>query len=141
MLAVCGELECMDILVSAGADPSTPDIHGAYPIHYAAQMCGPNSEMGNDVRVGLAALRRLIQLGVDVSVRDQDGRPPLLWAASVGKPNAKPHAETAECSDEVRRCILRGLTRRCKPSLPEAVGAACAPSRTSVCLCFVVHAN
>ncbi|CAN8008545.1 unnamed protein product, partial [Ixodes pacificus] len=62
---VCGELECMDILVAAGADPSTPDIHGAYPIHYAAQMCGPNSEMGNDVRVGLAALRRLIQLGVD----------------------------------------------------------------------------
>ncbi|KAG0422302.1 hypothetical protein HPB47_001865, partial [Ixodes persulcatus] len=85
---VCGELECMDILVAAGADPSTPDIHGAYPIHYAAQMCGPNSEMGNDVRVGLAALRRLIQLGVDVSVRDQDGRPPLLWAASVGSSDA-----------------------------------------------------
>lgn len=136
MLAVCGELECMDILVSAGADPSTPDIHGAYPIHYAAQMCGPNSEMGNDVRVGLAALRRLIQLGVDVSVRDQDGRPPLLWAASVGKPDAKPRMQRRTSSDN-----LRGLTRRCKPSLPEAVGAACAPSRTSVCLCFVVHAN
>ena len=33
----------MDILLDAGANPSTADIHGAYPIHYAAQMCGPNS--------------------------------------------------------------------------------------------------
>ena len=40
---VCGELEILDLLLEAGANPSTPDIHGAYPVHYAAQMCGPNS--------------------------------------------------------------------------------------------------
>ena len=40
----------MDILLDAGANPSTADIHGAYPIHYAAQMCGPNS--GNSLTHG-----------------------------------------------------------------------------------------
>ncbi|CAN8031072.1 unnamed protein product, partial [Ixodes persulcatus] len=104
---VCGELECMDILVAAGADPSTPDIHGAYPIHYAAQMCGPNSEMGNDVRVGLAALRRLIQLGVDVSVRDQDGRPPLLWAASVETRPSKTYCSSGS-SDAILALVNAG---------------------------------
>ena len=49
------------------------------------QMCGPNSEMGNDVRVGLQVLRKLLQYGVDVSVTDHDGRTPLLWAASAGR--------------------------------------------------------
>jgi len=37
---VCGEVEAMEIVLEAGADPATADIHGAYPIHYAAQMCG-----------------------------------------------------------------------------------------------------
>ncbi|XP_075556683.1 uncharacterized protein LOC142588749 [Dermacentor variabilis] len=104
---VCGELECMDILVSAGANPSTADIHGAYPIHYAAQMCGPNSEMGNDVRVGLAALRRLIELGVDVSVRDQDGRPPLLWAASVETRPSKTYCPSGS-SDAILALVNAG---------------------------------
>ena len=43
----------LDILADAGADPCTPDIHGAYPLHYAAQMCGPNSDLGSDSRLGL----------------------------------------------------------------------------------------
>ncbi|KAL1435192.1 hypothetical protein MTO96_011116 [Rhipicephalus appendiculatus] len=97
----------MDILVSAGANPSTADIHGAYPIHYAAQMCGPNSEMGNDVRVGLAALRRLIELGVDVSVRDQDGRPPLLWAASVETRPSKTYCPSGS-SDAILALVNAG---------------------------------
>ncbi|XP_069186277.1 uncharacterized protein [Procambarus clarkii] len=85
---VCGEVDILDLLIDAGGDPSTPDIHGAYPLHYAAQMCGPNSEMGNDVRVGLMVLRKLLQRGVDVSVTDHDGRQPLLWAASAGSADA-----------------------------------------------------
>ncbi|XP_043192897.1 uncharacterized protein LOC122365605 isoform X3 [Amphibalanus amphitrite] len=80
---VCGELDIMDILLDAGANPSTADIHGAYPIHYAAQMCGPNSEMATDVQLGLLALKKLIAHGVDVTVRDHDGRQALLWAASA----------------------------------------------------------
>lgn len=84
-LAVCGEIECLSILAEAGADLSTPDIHGAYPIHYAAQMSGPNSELKNDTRIGLVALKRLLTAGVDVNVADQDGRQPLLWAASAGE--------------------------------------------------------
>ena len=45
----------MDVLYTAGADLNTCDIHGAYPIHYAAQMCSTNSEMGVDTRVGLTS--------------------------------------------------------------------------------------
>ncbi|KAG8190356.1 hypothetical protein JTE90_022005 [Oedothorax gibbosus] len=85
---VSGDPDCLDLLINAGADPSTPDIHGAFPVHYAAQMCGPNSEMGNDVRAGLAVLRKLLERGVDVECVDRDGRPPLLWAASGGSSDA-----------------------------------------------------
>jgi ankyrin repeat protein len=77
-------VEALELVLDAGANPSTPDIHGGYPIHYAAQMCGPNSEMGNDVRFGLAVLRKLLARGVEVNVRDKDGRQPILWAASAG---------------------------------------------------------
>ncbi|XP_076305815.1 uncharacterized protein LOC143222756 [Tachypleus tridentatus] len=85
---VCGELECLDILIDAGGNPATPDIHGAYPIHYASQMCGPNSEMGNNMELGFAVLSKLLARGVSVLVRDQDGRQPLLWAASAGSSDA-----------------------------------------------------
>lgn len=84
LFTVCGEVEALELALDAGANPSTPDIHGGYPIHYAAQMCGPNSEMGNDVRFGLAVLRKLLARGVEVNVRDKDGRQPILWAASAG---------------------------------------------------------
>jgi len=81
---VCGEVEALDALLEAGAAPSSPDIHGGYPIHYAAQMCGANSEMGNDIKVGLKILKTLLGKGVDVNVVDEDGRQPILWAASAG---------------------------------------------------------
>nr|CAD7431618.1 unnamed protein product [Timema monikensis] len=80
---MCGEVEALEMVLEAGAASSTPDIHGGYPVHYAAQMCGPNSEMGNEVRFGLAVLRKLLTHGVDVTVTDQDGRQPILWAASA----------------------------------------------------------
>ena len=53
--SVCGELEVLDILYTAGADLNTSDIHGAFPIHYAAQMCSSTCEMGVDSRVGLTS--------------------------------------------------------------------------------------
>ncbi len=37
---VCGQEHLITILLKHGANPNTSDIHGAYPIHYAAQMCG-----------------------------------------------------------------------------------------------------
>lgn len=30
----------MQAILAAGAPVSTPDVHGGYPLHYAAQMCG-----------------------------------------------------------------------------------------------------
>ena len=54
-LSVCGELDVLDILYTAGADLNTSDIHGAFPIHYAAQMCSSTCEMGVDGRVGLTS--------------------------------------------------------------------------------------
>ncbi len=37
---VCGQDSLLEYLLAYNADPETADIHGAYPIHYAAQMCG-----------------------------------------------------------------------------------------------------
>ena len=63
-IVVCGELDVLDILYTAGADLNTSDIHGAYPIHYAAQMCSTNSEMGVDSRIGLTGNVTLILLSL-----------------------------------------------------------------------------
>ena len=37
---VCGHANIVDFLLNQKCNAETPDIHGAYPIHYAAQMCG-----------------------------------------------------------------------------------------------------
>ncbi|XP_065350410.1 protein phosphatase 1 regulatory subunit 12B [Cloeon dipterum] len=85
---VCGEVEALEALLEAGADPCMPDIHNGYPIHYAAQMCGANSEMGNDTKVGIKMLSKLLARKVSVHVVDSDGRQPILWAASAGSADA-----------------------------------------------------
>ena len=48
---VCGQLEALDVLCNSGALVNSPDIHGAYPLHYAAQMCGP-TDATSDTKVG-----------------------------------------------------------------------------------------
>ena len=45
---VCAQLESLDVLCNAGASINHPDIHGAYPIHYAAQMCGPSANQPSE---------------------------------------------------------------------------------------------
>jgi ankyrin repeat protein len=82
---VCGELEALDLLHRAGADPSIPDTHGALPIHYAVQMCGVGSSGNREKQmVCQLGLQRLLSMGVDIRARDREGRDPLLWAASAG---------------------------------------------------------
>ncbi|KAG8320542.1 Ankyrin repeat [Homalodisca vitripennis] len=80
---VCGEVEALETVLEAGAMSSCPDMHGGYPLHYAAQMCGPAGEIGSS-RLGLSVLHALLSHGVEVNVTDQDGRQPILWAASAG---------------------------------------------------------
>eukprot|EP00094_Tigriopus_californicus_P003247 TCALIF_03123-PA protein Name:"Similar to CTSB Cathepsin B (Sus scrofa)" AED:0.44 eAED:0.44 QI:0/0/0/0.37/1/1/8/0/953 len=88
ILRVCGELEALDILIGAGANPSNPDIHGAYPIHYAAQMCGSVNDLGADERAGLSgstdAILSLVNAQAKVSSVDKDGLSSLHCAASRG---------------------------------------------------------
>lgn len=37
---MCGEVGALRAVLAGGADAATPDQHGGYPLHYAAQMCG-----------------------------------------------------------------------------------------------------
>ena len=62
------------MLYEAGADLNTADNHGAYPIHYAAQMCGSNSDMGIDSRIGLTG---------KIFLRDHLGSLHLEWSNVV----------------------------------------------------------
>ncbi len=39
-ISVCGHLDIIDLLEEHECDLEQPDAHHAYPIHYAAQMCG-----------------------------------------------------------------------------------------------------
>ena len=86
---VCGQLEPLDVLCNSGSLINTADIHGAYPLHYAAQMCGPAEDQTSDkARVFLVVLRKLLARGADPNVEDKDQRPPVLWAASAGSADA-----------------------------------------------------
>jgi len=83
---VCHELECLDILSKSGALPCLPDIHGAHPLHYAAQMTSPFNSINKDTKTGLAVLKKLFTFPkIDTDCKDLDQRTPLLWAASSGK--------------------------------------------------------
>ena len=79
-IAVCGEVEALDVLVESGADAGTADVHGAFPLHYAAQMCGESAgnDMGNDVRTGLTGALDMVtaELGqtVDNRLREHEYR-------------------------------------------------------------------
>jgi hypothetical protein len=105
-LTVCGETAALNALAKADANISTPDINGAYPIHYAVQMSAPLAESTSSQMTGLISqlpisrlfflidnhlkflflvLRHLINLGADVNVKDPDGRGPVMWAASAGQ--------------------------------------------------------
>lgn len=89
-LPVCGHLEILDILIDNGAELSSADSHNAYPIHYAAQMNGKDSNHA-DSKVGEKVLKKLLDSGVPHDVTDKDGRQPLLWAASAGIQYLKIH--------------------------------------------------
>lgn len=47
--SVCGEVGALRAVLAAGADAATPDQHGGYPLHYAAQMCGAPSVTDHQV--------------------------------------------------------------------------------------------
>jgi len=92
-ISVCGEEEALEMVLRAGARVSTPDVHGGYPLHYAAQMCGPGSDPSASARAGLAVLHTLLAAGADVDAADKDGRQPILWAASAGKSRSRSHID------------------------------------------------
>ena len=46
---VCGHAHLFDILVQYKAPMHTVDIHGAFPIHYASQLCGIS--VNEDVKI------------------------------------------------------------------------------------------
>lgn len=82
---VCGEVGCIKVLHSVGADPSLPDIHGAHPIHYASQLDSGSRKSSRRNEVIDAILS---YAPTERDARDKDGRTPLLWAASSGNVEA-----------------------------------------------------
>lgn len=88
-VVVCGQSHLIDYLLKNGSNPETADIHGAYPIHYAAQMCGDveiwDETISRDTSKSLVILKKLINAKVDLNVEDADKRNSILWAASSGK--------------------------------------------------------
>lgn len=93
---VCGEVDALRTVLAAGADISTRDINGGCPLHYAAQMCGGNSDSSSGAKCGPVSsavsmeILNIILLHPksDVNVVDKDRRQPLLWAASAGSSKA-----------------------------------------------------
>ena len=84
---MCGHLEMIDILEKQGCSLEKPDAHKAYPMHYAAQMCGNKAENEKQREKGLQMLEKFIEKKVSLTCEDADKRQPLLWAASSGRVN------------------------------------------------------
>ncbi|CAH1262944.1 INVS [Branchiostoma lanceolatum] len=82
---VCGHPKCIELLVQHNATAETADVHGAFPLHYAAQMCGTEYEVPG---IGMHCLSKLVQSRADVNCVDGSRRTPLLWAASAGSAEA-----------------------------------------------------
>ncbi|CAF3287761.1 unnamed protein product [Rotaria sp. Silwood2] len=77
-ITVCGHVDLFDILVQYQAPIHTSDIYGAFPIHYASQLCG-----NNDPAKNLTILKKLIDNNADVNCLDEQKRTPFIWAASA----------------------------------------------------------
>ncbi|CAH0550681.1 unnamed protein product [Brassicogethes aeneus] len=102
---VCGETSALRAVLAAGAPVSTPDVHGGYPLHYAAQMCGGE----RDSSLGLQVLQTLLaHTDISVTVMDGDKRQPLLWAASAG--SARALLSLIRAGANVEACDKDGLT-------------------------------
>lgn len=89
-ILVCGEVQILRALLSARADASIPDMNGATPLHYAAQMCGYDGKTDKtSTKLALEILGILLKHSKSsVEVDDKDGRQPLMWAASAGSDDA-----------------------------------------------------
>lgn len=89
-ILVCGEVQILRTLLSARADASIPDMNGATPLHYAAQMCGYDGKTDKtSTKLALEILGILLKHSKSsVEVDDKDGRQPLMWAASAGSDDA-----------------------------------------------------
>ncbi|RWS24595.1 ankycorbin-like protein [Leptotrombidium deliense] len=82
---VCSEIECLETLYNEGASAALADNHGAFPLHYASQMCGVNNVASKSSKIRIELLKKLLSFSnVDVNCKDNDGRTPLLWASSAG---------------------------------------------------------
>jgi ankyrin repeat protein len=87
---VCGEAQILRTLLSSSADASLPDMNGATPLHYAAQMCGYDGKSDKtSSKLALEILGILLKHPkCEVDVEDKDGRQALMWAASAGSDDA-----------------------------------------------------
>ena len=98
---VSGELDSLVILDAVGADPSLADLHGAHPIHYAAQselaVIGGGFAATNNKKTTMILKELLSFAPNEIDVRDKDGRTPLIWAASSGNVDAVLTLITAKC--------------------------------------------
>lgn len=70
-------LECIRMLLAAGADPNARDDEGVSPLHRLV-ITQSRSEQCADV---LAAMQMLLEAGADVELADKDGWSPLISAA------------------------------------------------------------
>ncbi|CAF3420324.1 unnamed protein product [Rotaria socialis] len=82
-VTVCGHIDLFDILVQYQAPIHTCDIYGAFPIHYASQLCGNKEPVKR-----LAILNKIIDNNADVDCLDEQKRTPFLWAASANATDA-----------------------------------------------------
>ena len=69
---LCGRINCLRVLLEAGADKDKADKRGRTPLHLAAKRNMPD------------CLRLLLEAGAETDKADQDGRVPLHFAARLG---------------------------------------------------------
>jgi hypothetical protein len=51
LILVCGHVDLFDILIEYQASIHTADIYGAFPIHYASQLCGNDDAVKGSMNI------------------------------------------------------------------------------------------
>lgn len=101
MKTVCGHLDLFDILIQYEAPIHTADIYGAFPIHYASQLCGNDDPVKSIDKIllflrgeifiliwwilDLVMLKKLIDNKAEVDCLDEKQRTPFMWAANASE--------------------------------------------------------
>ena len=105
-----GNIDAINVLLNAGADPNIVNFNGATCLHCALSGgCSPE------------ILQTIINHGVDVNAKKNNSKTALIRACEKGNSNAIKVLLNAEADPNIAHCLHCAVTRRCSKEVLQAL--------------------